>query len=101
MSMSDIKAAIMKKQKNKTSSGLMLSDVNRQLIIALTALPVYGKEVRDEEILSLIINGGKEEPTYLDQMRDEFKRRVDNKEIKKVKGEYRDRDGFLVLAPII
>ena len=101
MSMNDIKAAIMKKQKNKTSSGLMLSDVNRQLIIALTALPVYGKEVRDEEILSLIINGGKEEPTYLDQMRDEFKRRVDNKEIKKVKGEYRDRDGFLVLEPRI
>ena len=81
-------------------SKLTLTDVNRSLIIALTALPVYGKDVRDEEILTLIINGGVQS-TYLDKMRDNFKRRLDTKEIKKTKDGYRDSEGFLVLQPRI
>ena len=97
----DIKSAIMKKQDDRMKkSKLTLTDVNRSLIIALTALPVYGKDVRDEEILTLIINGGVQS-TYLDKMRDNFKRRLDTKEIKKTKDGYRDSEGFLVLQPRI
>lgn len=97
----DIKAAIMKKQDEKLKkSKLTLTDVNRSLIIALTALPVYGKEVRDEEILTLIINGGVQS-TYLDKIRDSFQRRLNAKELKKTKDGYRDSEGFLVLQPRI
>ena len=97
----DIKSAIMKKQDDRMKkSKLTLTDVNRSLIIALTALPVYGKDVRDEEILTLIINGGVQS-TYLDKMRDSFNRRLDAKEIKKTKDGYRDSEGFLVLQPRI
>ena len=97
----DIKSAIMKKQDDRMKkSKLTLTDVNRSLIIALTALPVYGKDVRDEEILTLIINGGVQS-TYLDKMRVNFKRRLDAKEIKKTKDGYRDSEGFLVLQPRI
>lgn len=97
----DIKSAIMKKQDDRMKkSKLTLTDVNRSLIIALTALPVYGKDVRDEEILTLIINGGVQS-TYLDKMRESFQRRLEAKDIKKTKDGYRDSDGFLVLQPRI
>ena len=92
----DIKAMIMKKQNDKLkSSKLVMKDINRELI---TALPVYGKEVRDEEILTIIINGGIE-PPRMDKIRSDFSKRLDKQEVKKVKGEYRDNDGFLVLVP--
>ena len=94
----DIKAMLQKKQ-DKKNSKLVMKDINRGLIIALTALPVYGKEVRDEEILSIIINGGVKSDCVYDQIRDNCNKRLQNKEIKKVKGEYRDADGFLVLVP--
>jgi hypothetical protein len=97
----DIKAAIMKKQDDRMKKSKMtLTDVNRSLIIALTALPVYGKDVRDEEILTLIINGGVQS-TYLDKMREDFQRKLDSKEIKKTKDGYRNTEGFLVLQPRI
>lgn len=98
MASADIRAIIAKKQSKKNSSKLVLKDIHRDLIIALTALPVYGKEVRDEEILSIIINGGLQ-TSYYDRIKKNFKTRVDSKEIKKAKGEYRDTEGFLVLAP--
>ena len=95
----NIRAMIAKKQEEKMkSSHLVMKDVNRDLIVALLALPVYGKEARDDEILTIIINGGVES-TYLDKIRDNFNSRVEKHEIKKVKGEYRDADGFLVLVP--
>lgn len=94
----DIRAMLQKKHEKKNSK-LVMKDVNRGLIIALTALPVYGKEVRDEEILSIIINGGAKSNCVYDQIKDNFNKRLQNKEIKKVKGEYRDTDGFLVLVP--
>lgn len=97
----DIKAAIMKKQDDRMKKSKMtLTDVNRSLIIALTALPVYGKDVRDEEILTLIINGGVQS-TYLNKMREDFQRKLDSKEIKKTKDGYRNTEGFLVLQPRI
>ena len=95
----NIRAMIAKKQEEKMkSSHLVMKDVNSDLIVALLALPVYGKEARDDEILTIIINGGVES-TYLDKIRDNFNSRVEKHEIKKVKGEYRDADGFLVLVP--
>lgn len=95
----DIKAMIMKKQNDKLkSSKLVMKDINRELITALIALPVYGKEVRDEEILTIIINGGVE-PPRIDKIRSDFSKRLDKQEVKKVKGEYRDNEGFLVLVP--
>ena len=95
----DIRAMIAKKQEDKLkSSKLVMKDVNRDLIVALLALPVYGKEARDDEILSIIINGGVES-SYMDKIRAQFNTRLENHEIKKVKGEYRDSDGFMVLVP--
>lgn len=95
----DIRAIIAKKQDERNQkSRLVLRDINRDLIIALTALPVYGKEVRDEEILTIIINGGVKS-NCLDRIKTTFEDRVKSKDIKKVKGEYRDNDGFLVLVP--
>lgn len=90
--------ALLEKKREKKSSKLVMKDIHRDLIIALTALPVYGKEVRDEEILSIIINGGVSS-SYIDKIKANFDKRVSNKEIKKTKGEYRDTDGFLVLIP--
>ena len=54
--------------------------------------------MRDEEILTIIINGGIE-PPRMDKIRSDFSKRLDKQEVKKVKGEYRDNEGFLVLVP--
>lgn len=99
MAIADVRAMIAdKRKKSESGKKLVLKDIHRNLIIALTALPVYGKEVRDEEILSIIINGGVISPV-MERMRNKFTERVNAGEIKKVKGEYRDADGFIVLAP--
>ena len=95
----DLKAMIAKKQENKLkSSKLVLKDINRQLVTALLALPVYGKDARDDEILTIIINGGVQS-SYMDRINENFTKRVNAGEIKKTKGEYRDKEGFLVLVP--
>lgn len=95
----DLKAMIAKKQENKLkSSKLVLKDINRQLVTALLALPVYGKDARDDEILTIIINGGVQS-SYMDRIKEDFTKRVNAGEIKKTKGEYRDKEGFLVLVP--
>lgn len=100
MASADIRAMISEKQKNKNSSGkkLVLKDIHRSLIVALTALPVYGKDVRDEDILTIIINGGVTS-TVLDRIKDHYNARLKSKEIKKVKGEVVDTDGYTVLVP--
>lgn len=95
----DLKALIAKKQSDKMkSSKLVLKDVNRELITALLALPVYGKDARDEEILTIIINGGVQS-SCMDRIKDGFTKKLNAGEIKKTKGEYRDKEGFLVLVP--
>lgn len=95
----DIKALIAKKQDERVkSSKLVMKDINRELITALFALPVYGKEVRDEQILSIIINGGVQ-PPRIDRIRANYSKLLDSGTLKKVKGEVRDTDGFLVLVP--
>ena len=95
----NLQAMIAKKQESKLkSSKLVLKDVNRELITALLALPVYGKEARDEEIRTIIINGGVLS-SYMDRIKSSFNKRLEAGEIKKSKGDYRDSDGFLVLIP--
>lgn len=95
----DIRAMIAKKQQDKVKgSKLVMKDINRDLIVALLALPVYGKEVRDEEILSIIINGGVTS-SHFERMKSNFNKRLEAGEIKKTKGEYRDKEGFIVLVP--
>lgn len=99
-----IASLIEKKQADKKNrTKLTLQDVNRGLIEALTALHIYGKEVRDEEVLSLIINqssqSGQSRNTLLVKMSKRFQDRKSRGEIKKVKGVYRDSNGFRVLEP--
>lgn len=101
----DIKSLIMKKSDEKTKgSKLIMKDVNRDLIVALLAIPVYGKDARDEEILSIIINTGTTTTTQslLSQIQDNFNKKLKEKKIKKSKdGFIRDTDGFIVLKPRI
>ena len=95
----DLKALIAKKQEDRMKgSELVLKDINRELITALLALPVYGKDARDEDILTIIINGGIDTP-LLKKWRDRVQSQLEAGEIKKTKGEYRDKDGFVVLIP--
>lgn len=95
----DIRAMISEKEKqNASGKKLVLKDIHRSLIVALTALPVYGKEVRDEEILTIIINGGVTSTT-LDRIKDHYNARLKAKELKKVKGEVVDTNGYMVLVP--
>lgn len=95
----DIRAMLAKKSNEKSSGKrLVLKDINRDLIVALLAIPVYGKEVRDEEILSIIINGGTVSTT-IERIKAAYDERVKNKELKKTKDGVRDADGFLVMVP--
>lgn len=95
-----IKAILMKKQE-KRERKLVMQDVNADLIVALMAIPVYGKEARDEEILSIIINSGSLTfQSMIDKIKDEFNKNVKEKKLKKSKdGFLRDKDGFIHLKP--
>lgn len=99
--MADVRSLLLKKSEQKAAKKLVLKDVNRPLMVALLAIPTYGKEARDEEVLSIIINAGQVRDTtdLMDRIRANYDARVAAKEIKKVKGETRDKDGFLVLVP--
>ena len=96
----DVKSLLLKKQE-KASKKLIMKDVNRPLIIALLSIPVYGKEVRDEEILSVIINAGTNDffTKKMSQIKDAYNTRLKNKELKKTKDGVVDSDGFMVLIP--
>lgn len=98
----DIRAMLAKKNEEKNSGKrLVMKDINRDLITALLAIPIYGKEARDEEILSIIINGGVSK-SIIDKIKDSYNTRLENKEIKKSKsGDVVDKDGFMVLVPRI
>ncbi len=98
--MPDVRAMLQAKSDKKAQKHLVLKDVNRDLIIALFAIPVYGKEARDEEILSVIINAGSAEISDLmGRIRADYDQRVKDKKIKKTKDGVRDTDGFMVLVP--
>ena len=91
---------LLKKQEGKKSK-LVLKDVNRSLLISLLCLPVYGKEARDEEILSVIINAGApvDMADTMKKIREHYNQLVKDKKVKKTKTGVRDTDGFLVLVP--
>ena len=101
--MADVRTLLMKKAEKKANTTLTMKDVNRDLIIALLAVPVYGKEARDEEILSIIINAGRKMSDkmdiLMDRIRENYDRRVADKKIKKTKIGTVDEDGYLVLVP--
>ena len=96
----DIRSMLLKKQEGKKSK-LVMKDVNRALIISLLALPVYGKEARDEEILSVIINAGApvDLTDRMTKIREHYNQLLKDKKVKKTKTGVRDTDGFLVLVP--
>ena len=50
----DIKARLLKKA-SVPKTALALDDVNRDLIVSLISVGVYGAEARDEEIHNIII----------------------------------------------
>ena len=96
-----IEALLMKKHNKQKPKQLMLQDVNRDLIVALLAVPVYGKDARDEEILSIIINSGTMTlRTLVGDIKKEFESKVKAKTLKKGKdGFMRDKEGFIHLKP--
>lgn len=98
-----IRAILLKKQNQRDTRAkrLLLQDVNRDLIVALLAIPVYGKDARDEDILSIIINPGSLGfQKVLEQIKSEFDSGVKAKELKKAKdGFIRNKEGFIRLTP--
>lgn len=97
----DVKAMILAKNGGKKqTTQLVMKDVNRRLITSLLAISVYGKEARDEEILSVIINASTGQSARLARIRDNYDKLVKEKKVKKSKdGFVRDQDGFIVLVP--
>lgn len=98
----EIRSILMKKQNEKTKHNrLVLKDVNADLITALLAVPVYGKDARDEEILSIIINAGTLSfQSVISKIKKEFEEKLKGKQLKKSKdGFVRDKEGFIVLKP--
>lgn len=99
----DVRAMLMAKKVEKDKqggSGLVMKDINRDLITALLAISVYGKEARDEEILSVIINAGRSYNPLYNKLCEDYADRVKKWKITQdEKGDLRDKDGFLVLAP--
>lgn len=96
----DIRSMLLKKQEGRNTK-LVLKDVNRGLLISLLCLPVYGKDARDEEILSMIINAGVRSGMndLMDRIRANYNKMLSEKKIKKTKTGVRDTDGFNVLVP--
>lgn len=98
-----IRELLQSKENKKANSELVLKDINRDLIVALLAIPVYGKHARDEEILSIIINANASANStrnkYLEKFREHYNQLLKDKKIKKTKTGVRDTDGFLVLVP--
>ncbi|MCM1295011.1 MAG: hypothetical protein NC311_05670 [Muribaculaceae bacterium] len=99
----DVRALLMKKSEEKSNSNrrVVMKDVNRDLMVALLAIPVYGKEARDEEILSVIINAGTHDVSdTITKLRENYNKLVAEKKVKKTKaGGVRDLDGYMVLVP--
>lgn len=96
-----IRAMLMKKNDSEKPKRLLLQDVNRDLIVALLAVPVYGKDARDEDILSIIINPSSLSfDSLIGKIKTEFESQVKAKNLKKSKdGFTRNKDGFIRLKP--
>ena len=90
-----IRALLLKKhEKQENEKRMVLEDVNQDLIIALLAVPIYGKDARDEDILSIIINSGTMTlQTALSKIKEEFADWI------YADPKRRDKDGFIHLKP--
>ena len=98
------------KIRKKNSSNLKkldLHDVNHDLIIALMSEDVFGKDVRDDDIMRIIINSGKAYVTKLDNMSETMAALVKNAKCEFVeesvewiynKDHYETEDGFTCLS---
>lgn len=97
----DVRALLLEKSEKKSAGKkVVLKDVNRALMVSLFAISVYGKEARDEEILSVIINAGADAgDVAIRKIRDNYNKLVAEKKVKKTKTGVRDTDGFLILVP--
>lgn len=97
----DVRALLLEKSEKKSAGKkVVLKDVNRALMVSLFAISVYGKEARDEEILSVIINAGADAgDVAIKKIRDNYNKLVAEKKVKKTKTGVRDTDGFLILVP--
>lgn len=95
-----IRAILLKKQE-KNEKKLVMQDVNADLIVALLAIPVYGKDARDEDILSIIINAGTMTfQSVISEIKKNFETDLKAKKLKKSKdGFIRDKEGFIRLQP--
>ena len=98
--MANVRAMLEEKRRKNPGKKLMMVDVNRPLVTALLSLSVYGKEARDEEILSVIINAGNNEVArYLRELRNRYSELLKDKKVKKTKDGVFDDEGFMVLVP--
>lgn len=104
MTIANIKALISKKSDSNNNKSLVLKDINRDLIVALLGISVYGKEARDENIMNIIINGGI--ATVVDARYEKIKTKyeklvkTEGKKLKRSKdGTVKTSDGFMVLVP--
>lgn len=99
----DIKAMLLKKQQDRMKNkSLVFQDVNRPLVLALLGISVYGKDARDEDIMSIIINGTTDvhDDDIVDQIKTNHDKLVKGKQLKKGKdGMYRNKEGFIILTP--
>ena len=95
----DIRARIREKSQIPKTE-LTLDDVNKDLIMSLFAVDVYGAEARDEEILNIIIGGGQIVKDARAIMRADFEKISKSEKLKKGKdGMWRDKYGYIVLEP--
>lgn len=93
----DIRARL-KQKATVPKTTLALDDVNRDLIVSLFSVGIYGAEARDEEIHNIIIGGGVLVKDAKKIMREEFN--AIKSTLKKGKdGVYHDKNGFIVLEP--
>ena len=96
----NVRAMLMAKKEEKKATGLVMKDVNRDLITSLLAISVYGKDARDEEILSVSINAGCSTNPLFDKICDIYDKKIKGHKVTKSKdGTVRDQDGFALLVP--
>lgn len=95
--MADIKALIQKR--NSKHGRLTMKDVNHDLLISLLATSVYGREARDEEILTAIINAGSPGAARLEAIRADIDVMTKGEKLKKTKMGWVNSKGHIVIMP--
>ncbi len=97
--MANIKELIKAKENKKVHTNIPLNDINRDLILSLFSVSLYGKEAHDEEILSIIIGGNKSQEKA--SLVEEFKQKKSQygTTMKMGKNGYYVHNGNIVLKP--